>query len=126
MPRPAKPKTVCKAEDFLYGCRRYPKTLNMSHEELETIRLIDMEKFTQEETANHMNVSRATVQALYEQARETLAYAIVEQHTILVCGGNYKLCEDHDYKEKRGCRRYQNHEHAPKHKKEMENINEEV
>lgn len=113
MPRPAKPKTVCSAKDFFYGCRRNPSTLKMTHEELETVRLIDIEKFTQEETANHMNVSRATVQAIYEQARETLALAIVDHHNILVSGGNYKLCEAHEHREKRGCKRYRNHEQTP-------------
>ncbi len=119
MPRPTKLKTVCIAEDFFYGCRRYKQTLRLTHEALETIRLIDVEKFTQQETAEHMNVSRATVQALYEQARETLAHAVINQHSILVSGGHYTLCNEKDHKEKRGCRGFKHHEHHPKHMKEM-------
>ena len=123
MPRPAKPKTVCRAEDFFYGCRRHQKILNMSHEELETIRLIDVEKFTQQGTAEHMNISRATVQSLYELARETLGLAHIEKHGIFVSGGNYRLCNEKDHKEKRGCKRYNQ---SPQHTKEMVDSNEKI
>lgn len=43
----------------------------MTVDEYETIRLIDLERFTQEECARQMNVARSTVQGIYNEARKS-------------------------------------------------------
>ncbi len=51
------------------GDRAAESTVVMSVDEYETIRLIDLMGFTQEECAAQMNVARTTVQALKRRAQ---------------------------------------------------------
>lgn len=62
-------------------------------EEYETIRLIDYMGLSQEECARQMDGSRATIQALYTEARKKLARFLVEGASLRIEGGNYILCE---------------------------------
>ena len=55
----------------------------MAVEEYETLRLIDYQGLTQEECARKMGVGRATVQAMYTEARKKTARFLAE-------GGNLK------------------------------------
>ena len=59
------------------------------YEEYESIRLSDYEGFTQEKSAERMNVSRPTFTRIYEKARRTIAQAFVEGKAIFIEGGNY-------------------------------------
>ena len=59
------------------------------YEEYESIRLSDYEGFTQEQSAEKMNVSRPTFTRIYEKARRTIAQAFVEGKAIFIEGGNY-------------------------------------
>ena len=61
-------------------------------EEYEVIRLLDYQGLTQEQCAKHLNVSRATVQSIYMQARQKLARFLVEGMTLQITGGAYELC----------------------------------
>ena len=63
----------------------------MTLDEFETIRLLDREGFTQEQAAERMGVSRPTVTAIYESARQKLASALVEGRRLVIGGGNYRL-----------------------------------
>ncbi|MBQ8563145.1 MAG: DUF134 domain-containing protein [Firmicutes bacterium] len=74
-------------------------TVNMTLDEYETIRLMDLLGYTQEEAAASMDVSRTTVQAIYESARHKLAQALCESRELRIGGGNYILCEGRG----RGC-----------------------
>ncbi len=65
----------------------------MSVEEYETIRLIDLERLTQEESAQSMGVARSTIQRIYDEARKKLADALINGKTLKIKGGDYKLCE---------------------------------
>lgn len=65
----------------------------MTVDEYETIRLIDLEGFTQEECAKNMNVARTTVQGIYIEARRKLAQSLVNGKILLIEGGEYQLCE---------------------------------
>ena len=74
MPRPRKWRKVCCLPDSnRFGPLDSPadavNTVNMTVDEYETIRLIDLDRFTQEECANQMNISRTTVQGIYDEAR---------------------------------------------------------
>lgn len=68
----------------------------MSVEEYETIRLIDLERLTQEESAASMGVARSTIQRIYDEARKKLADALINGKTLKIRGGDYKLCEKDD------------------------------
>lgn len=63
----------------------------MSIEEYETIRLIDYLGMNQEAAASQMDVGRATVQALYTNARRKLARYLVEGTRLSIRGGNYEI-----------------------------------
>lgn len=58
-------------------------------EELEAMRLKDIEKLNQEDCAKKMEVSRQTFQNIIESAREKVALALTEGKAIKIAGGNY-------------------------------------
>lgn len=63
-------------------------------DEYETIRLIDGQALTQEECAEQMNVSRTTVQAIYDSARKKLADVLVNGKALAIRGGSFEVCDD--------------------------------
>lgn len=67
--------------------------VTMTIDEYETIRLIDLEGFTQEECAGQMNVARTTIQGIYSDARKKLAESLVNEKMLMIEGGEYKLCD---------------------------------
>ncbi len=70
--------------------------MTMTVDEYESIRLIDLEGFTQEECANRMNIARTTVQAMYYDARKKLAQSLVNGKILCIEGGEYRLCSELD------------------------------
>lgn len=64
-------------------------------EELEAMRLKDVEGLNQEECAERMQVSRQTFQNIIDEARNKVAVALSEGKAINITGGNYKtsLCK---------------------------------
>lgn len=96
MPRPRKWKKVCcLPESEIFGPLTNISTNNeivvMKIEEYETIRLIDFENLTQEECAEKMQVSRATVQKLYQDARSKIAGSLVNGNLLKIEGGDFQL-----------------------------------
>ncbi len=63
----------------------------MTLDEYETIRLIDLMGFTQEQCAAKMQVARTTVQAIYNEARRKLAETLVNERELRIEGGEYEL-----------------------------------
>ena len=99
MPRPRKRRDVCcLPENNRFGPLGYPNNpngfVNMTIDEYETIRLLDIEGLTQEECALQMNVSRTTIQAIYNDARNKLAQSLVYGKILLIEGGDYQICHD--------------------------------
>ena len=97
MPRPVKWRNVCclpKNDKFgpLNSSNETENSLTMTVDEYETIRLIDLEGFTQEECAKQMNVARTTVQGIYIEARKKLAESLVNGKILYINGGEYKIC----------------------------------
>ena len=80
--------------------------VNMTVDEYETIRLIDLEGFTQEECAKQMNIARSTVQGIYIEARKKLAESLVNGKVLSIEGGEYRLCEGLESGCGRGCHRH--------------------
>ncbi len=63
-------------------------------DEYETIRLIDLEKMTQEECADQMDIARTTVTSIYDRARQKLADSLVNGKRLVLSGGSYTLREE--------------------------------
>jgi predicted DNA-binding protein (UPF0251 family) len=98
MPRPKKwRKVCCLPENTRFGpldsAQDAGSLINMTIDEYETIRLIDLEGFTQEECANQMNVARTTVQWIYDEARKKIADSLVNGKVLWIDGGEYRLCD---------------------------------
>ncbi len=94
MPRPKRCRRICGYPDFWSFAAEEAQsfeTVVMTLDELETIRLIDDQKLTQEECAERMQVSRATVAAIYERARYKTAQMLVYGKRIQIAGGSYQM-----------------------------------
>ena len=116
MPRPRKWRKVCCLPensrfgplDLSAGTRNQ---VRMTVDEYETIRLIDLEGFTQEQCAEQMNVARTTIQGIYNEARKKIAESLVNGKILLIEGGEYRLCEGGGEGCGRGCHR-RRHRHG--------------
>jgi len=89
-------RIVCKEPDtniFIPQSVSNCEMLTMTVDEYESIRLIDLEGFSQEECANKLGVARTTAQLIYNNAREKLAKALVMGLGLQIEGGNYMLCD---------------------------------
>lgn len=98
MPRPKKCRRICAmpAVSGFIPAGTADETLSpveMTVDEYEAIRLIDLLACTQEYCARQMNVARTTVQVVYESARHKLALALVEGRPLVIRGGDYVLCD---------------------------------
>lgn len=98
MPRPIKwRKVCCLPENNRFGplnkSINQDEFLQMTIDEYETIRLIDLEEYTQVEAAEQMNIARTTVQGIYNSARKKLAMSLVEGKPLIIEGGEYRLCD---------------------------------
>lgn len=110
MPRPIKFRSVCSLPDSnRFGPLDIPldnsNSITMTIDEYETIRLIDLNGFTQEECSKQMNVARTTVQGIYTEARRKLAESLVNAKVLLIEGGEYRLCDGTGNGCGRGCRK---------------------
>jgi predicted DNA-binding protein (UPF0251 family) len=63
----------------------------ISIEEVEAIRLKDLEQMEQEECARKMNVSRSTFARILLSGRQKIADALITGKAIRIEGGNYEL-----------------------------------
>ncbi len=110
MPRPRKWKRVCcLPENNVFGQANHNLATSsivvMKVEEYETIRLIDLEQLTQEESAEKMGVARATVQKLYQDARKKIAEYLIQGAILKIEGGDYKLYDEQE-RFRSGCGRH--------------------
>ena len=97
MARPPITKRVCKEPEFS-GFKpirndRKIKTICLSVDEYETIRLIDLEGISREECAKRMNIARTTAQAIYNRARVKIAECIVHGKGLKIEGGIFDMCD---------------------------------
>ncbi len=96
MPRPRK----CRRVAFMPGVNYYKPAgvplrfldeVCLSFEELESVRLKDMEDLDQEQSAERMNVSRSTFQRVLESARTKIADALLNGKAIRIEGGDFEV-----------------------------------
>lgn len=80
MPRPPRCRRICGApqvDTFCpNGCENTEPIL-LTLDEYEVIRLVDLERQTHEQCAAQMDISRSTVQEIYESARRKIAACLV-------------------------------------------------
>ena len=67
------------------------QVLNLSLDELESVRLKDLQGLEQEGCAQNMHVSRPTFHRILESARGKLADALINGKAIQIEGGNFGL-----------------------------------
>ena len=105
MARPRKCRRVCgmpRTNSFApMGNQLCEERIIMVVDEYETIRLIDLAGYTQEECAAQMGIARTTVQGIYNDARRKLADALVNGKMLFIEGGDIDICE----RENAGCGR---------------------
>ncbi len=94
MSRPPKWRKVEFIPNIQYFVPLDSQTANMEEnilriEEIEAIRLKDVEKLEQEECAERMEVSRQTFQRILNTGREKIADSIINGKAIRIEGGNF-------------------------------------
>ena len=98
MPRPHKIRRVCMMPAVsCFGPTRKPvdesSIVRMTVDELEVLRLMDIEGLAQEDCAKKMDVARTTAQAIYQSARKKAAECLVFGHSLMIEGGSYQVCD---------------------------------
>jgi predicted DNA-binding protein (UPF0251 family) len=96
MPRPFKCRRVAFMPEVTYfkpaGLPlRDLGEVRMSIEEIEALRLKDIEGLEQEEGAKKMNVSRPTFQRVLASARKKIADALLNGKAVRIDGGNFEM-----------------------------------
>ena len=70
---------------------RFLDEVCLSIEELESVRLKDLEDLDQEQCAQRMNISRPTFQRVLGSARKKIAEALLTGKAIRIEGGNFEM-----------------------------------
>jgi len=96
MPR----QTKCRRVEFLPNVTYYKpagiplrilKEVCISVDEMEAIRLKDLERLGQEQCAERMRISRPTFQRILSSSRQKIADALLNGKAIRIGGGNFEL-----------------------------------
>ncbi len=94
MARPKRCRRICGYPNywgFVPEGKEPEETVFIMLDELETLKLMDYQKLTQDECASVMGVSRATIAGIYDKARFKLADAMINGKRIRVTGGTYVI-----------------------------------
>jgi len=96
MPRPRHCRRVgCLPQANFYKPRGIPlavlQHITLTVDELEAIRLADLQGLYQEQAAEKMNVSRQTFGRILESAHKKIADALVNGKALLIKGGSIEL-----------------------------------
>jgi uncharacterized protein len=67
------------------------KAITLLHEELEALRLVDLEGQYQEDAAEQMSVSRSTLQRIVSEARHKVVQALTEGAALHIKGGTFRV-----------------------------------
>lgn len=92
--RPIRCRKICQYPDywnFIPEGHDGDSVVELTLDELETIRWIDYEGLSQLECASRLNVARTTVTAIYDRARKKIADSIINGKQLKICGGNYEI-----------------------------------
>lgn len=96
MPRPRKRRVLARQpRPAIYKPAGVPlenlATVRLLHEELEALRLAELESLTQEQAAAQMEVSRSTFQRILTRARRQMTLALVEGRALVIEGGTFTV-----------------------------------
>ena len=95
MPRPPRCRRICGAPQVDTFCPNGcgdAEPILLTLDEYEVIRLVDLEQQTHEQCAAQMDISRSTVQEIYESARRKIAACLVHGKPLHITGGSYRIC----------------------------------
>lgn len=103
LPENVTPKEFSREQQL---CRKFAKLKYLSRtgeneyvtvnvEELEALRLCDLEGLEQEEASRCMGISRGTLQRILYSARKKTAEALCRGKGVVIEGGNYEIAEKH-------------------------------
>lgn len=97
MPRGSKCRRVCSEFESRAFCPNSGASqyITINVDELEAMRLCDLEGLEQEEAAVRMQVSRGTFQRILYSARKKTATALCKGFGINIEGGNYEVANTH-------------------------------
>jgi predicted DNA-binding protein (UPF0251 family) len=96
MPRPRNFRRIgCLPQANFYKPRGIPLSalqhINLTVDEIEAIRLADLQGLYQEEAAKKMNISRQTLGRILESAHKKIADALVNGKALSIEGGSIQL-----------------------------------
>jgi predicted DNA-binding protein (UPF0251 family) len=100
VPRPRKRRALAQApHPAIYKPAGVPLEslccVSLLCEELEALRLADLEGLTQAEAAGRMGVSRSTFQRIVTQARRQVAAALIDGQALQIEGGTFDVAPPH-------------------------------
>ena len=98
MPRPHKCRRInCQPQALVFKPAGVPvrelETISLRFDELEALRLADLEGFYQDEAARRMDVSRPTFGRLVAGARRKVARALLNGAVLTIEGGQYTMAQ---------------------------------
>ena len=67
------------------------QAITLLHEELEALRLVDLEGRYQEDAARQMNISRSTLQRIVSIARAKVVQALTDGNALHIEGGTFRV-----------------------------------
>ncbi len=107
MPRPKNPRRVKFVPEITYFKPvnvplKHLKEVNVAHDELEAIRLVDFDGIDQESAAQEMKVSQSTLQRILSSARKKIAKGLVLGQAIRVKGGEGNMVNNGNGRPGRG------------------------
>jgi predicted DNA-binding protein (UPF0251 family) len=79
------------------------QVVELTVEEVETLRLVDLENLTQEEAALRMGISRRTLWNDLMGARKKVAFALINGQAIQIRGGAYSVAGAYKDRRKETC-----------------------
>lgn len=99
MPRPHKIRRISAAPEYTLfkpvGVNlKKGDVVELRLDELEAMRLANLEGLYQEQGAERMHTSRATFGRILEEARRKVTKALIQGKAIKIGGGNVDFCED--------------------------------
>jgi len=103
MPRPQRKRTIYQIPDCrTFSAEHAEESVCLTLDELEAVRLMDLEGLDQAECAARLHVARTTAQNIIRNARKKIADALVNGKTIEIGGGNVEFSDDSEF----GCCRW--------------------